>query len=487
MALTKQQATVISTIQRDDVSLVKVEAVAGAGKTHTLVELAKALKPSNGIYLAYNKAIAQEASEKFIGTKMKCSTIHSMAYQAVVRSYGLKVGFFGVRDVEPKSLPYNTKRKVVAVMDELLLSKYTHIQDFFDEKHGPEAISQGIQDIIMDHLDKMTNGKITCSHSFYLKLYHILLANGELEAPEADLLMIDEAGDLTPISLDIFNIIKAPKKVMVGDAMQNIYSFNNTINGFTALKDVGVSVPLTQSFRVSTEIASRIEGFCKEHIDEDMEFKGRTYVDETVYSKAYIARTNSGLVEEMFGLMSEGTAFNVTRSIDTILELPLVLANLGNGKPITNFKYKAVEKLRKEWENNRGLHSTYKTASSYVRTSMSSDEEIKSGFDVVFKHGTPDLNNLASYVRANAGQNHFLTLTTAHSCKGLEFSSVDIADDLNEALSKAFVKLEAATAKGDMKAIDLHSEELRLYYVAVSRAMVELTNAKHLSRGIIVN
>ena len=44
----------------------------------------------------------------------------------------------------------------------------------------------------------------------------------------------------------------------------------------------------------------------------------------------------------MFDLMANDQAFNVTRPVDTILELPLILANLGNGKKITNVKYKLL-------------------------------------------------------------------------------------------------------------------------------------------------
>lgn len=482
MPLTKQQSAVVDTIQQDGVSLVKVEAVAGAGKTSTLIALSKLLNPKIGMYLAYNKAISEEATLKFKGTNIRCSTIHSLAYQAVVKQYGLKVGFFGIRDVQPNSMPYKVKAKVVSVMDELLLSKYIHVADFFDNVD----VEPHIQDIIKEHLDLMTNGDISCSHSFYLKLYHILLANGQIAAPEVDLLMIDEAGDLTPISLDIFKLIKSPKKIMVGDAMQNIYSFNNTINGFKSLANEGVTVPLTQSFRVSEQIASRIEGFCRTHVDPGFEFKGREYpAGTTVDTHGFIARTNSGLVAEMFGLMAAGVQFNVTRPIDTILELPLILANLGNGRPITNFKYKAVEKLRKEWENDPILQRTYSTVNKYVRKIMVKDDEICRGFDVVFKHGTPDLNKLASYVRTNAASKHALTLTTAHSSKGLEFTAVTLAEDMNDALATALEDIAAAKRFGKQDLVNSLSEEIRLYYVACSRCMIELNNARHLPRGML--
>ena len=57
MKLTKEQAEILEIIQDPDVSLLKVAAIAGAGKTATLVALANLFK-GKCLYLAYNKAIA---------------------------------------------------------------------------------------------------------------------------------------------------------------------------------------------------------------------------------------------------------------------------------------------------------------------------------------------------------------------------------------------------------------------------------------------
>lgn len=488
MSLTEQQQKVIDTIKRDDVHLVKTEACAGSGKTHTLVALTKELNPKSGIYLAYNKSIAVEAQEKFKGTNVTCSTIHSMAYRATVNQYGLKVGFFGVRDVLNAKMKYKDKQEIVSIMEEFLLSEYTDVEDFFDNK----PMRPIIQAAIRTHLDKMANGEMVCSHSFYLKMYHILLVTGAIKAPETDLLLLDEFGDITPITLDIFKTIKADKKIAVGDAQQNIYSFNNTINGFHALEGEGESVPLTQSFRVSNTIAPYIEKYCKTYLDPDYEFTGREYKDYTVSSKAYIARNNSGLVNEMFYQMKLGVEFNVTRSIDIILELPLILANLGNGKKITLYKYKAVEKLRSEWEKDPMIQAAYNTVNSYVRTMMATDQEIQRGFDVVREHGPSSLNSLAAYVRKHSTGKQFLTLTTAHSSKGLEFSEVEIAEDLNDMIAVQIVKITDArrllarhpNSEYQQAILDAGLEELRIGYVAVSRAMVSLKNAKFLSIGV---
>lgn len=477
MSRTAQQQHVIDTVKREDVSIVKVKAVAGAGKTFTLVEIAKELQPTTGLYLAYNKAIADEATQKFKGTNMQCSTIHSLAYNAVVRQQGLKVGFFGVRNVVPSTTPYTTKCEVVDTLEDFFLSEYTDINKYLNDVD----VDTDIEQLCLDNLNKMANGEIHCGHSFYLKLYHIFITNGTIPVPDVDVLMADEFGDITGLTLDIFMKIKAKKKIAVGDPLQNIYSFNKTINAFYHLEGIGVSADLTESFRVSSPIAKDIENFVRAYMDTGFQFKGREYPkDAEIVTKGYIARNNSGLLEEMFRLKSELTRFHTTRKIDTILELPLILANLGNGRPVEGFKYKHIEKLRKEYEGSSLLQKRYPSVNRYVMKMNDDDIELKSAFSVVMNHGPRELNSLAKYARECAKLKCNLTLTTAHSSKGLEFSEVEIAPDLNESTNKAIYDLQLIrlenSARRDRR-MNKIEEELRLYYVACSRAMLKLTNA----------
>lgn len=487
MSSTVEQQLVVDTLLRDDVQLVKTEACAGAGKTHTLIEIAKRMNPKSGIYLAYNKAIATEAEEKFAGTTIKCSTIHSMAYRAVVRQWGLKIGWFNARDVRASDIDYKAKKEVVAVLEDFLSSKYISQDEYFEAN----LVEEYTETLVRTHLDLMAEGEIDSPHSFYLKMYHVLLATGSIPVPKTDLLMLDEFGDITSITLDIFRLIDAKKKIAVGDSMQNIYSFNQTVNGFEALKDEGVTVKLTQSFRVSDVIASQIQGFVRKKLDPSFEFKGREYpIDYPVKSKGYISRSNAGLLEEMLRLKKDNAAFHTTRKIEMILELPLILANLGNGNRITNNKFKAIESLRSAWEKaakrkDAAFIKENPTPLRYVLKQMKGDDEISYGADIVMKHGPYEINALTKYVNTCAKMSTGLTLTTAHSSKGLEFDMVEIAPDFNAKLDDTEVNISMAMAEGNFELAEWLEEEFRLYYVACSRALVKLTNAEHLPRPMI--
>jgi hypothetical protein len=64
----------------------KINAFAGTGKTTTLEYLA-ASNQKQGIYLAFNKSIAAEASGRF-PPSVQCRTTHSLAYRATAPLYG---------------------------------------------------------------------------------------------------------------------------------------------------------------------------------------------------------------------------------------------------------------------------------------------------------------------------------------------------------------------------------------------------------------
>ena len=63
-----------------------VEAGAGTGKTSTLRLLAAAAPGRRGIYVAYNRAIADDAKRSF-PANVTCATAHSLAFRAVGRRF----------------------------------------------------------------------------------------------------------------------------------------------------------------------------------------------------------------------------------------------------------------------------------------------------------------------------------------------------------------------------------------------------------------
>jgi F-box protein 18 (helicase) len=90
MDLTKEQIEIINSSGD-----IKINAVAGSGKTTTVIEYAKSRpKQSRILYLVFNKSVKLEAARKFakIGLdNVKVETAHSLAYKYIVRQNGYKV------------------------------------------------------------------------------------------------------------------------------------------------------------------------------------------------------------------------------------------------------------------------------------------------------------------------------------------------------------------------------------------------------------
>ena len=89
--LTEEQIAIINSTGN-----IRINAVAGSGKTTTIIEYAASRPPSSKIlYLAFNKSVRLEAARKFEArglNNVKVETAHSLAYKHIVFSNGFKIG-----------------------------------------------------------------------------------------------------------------------------------------------------------------------------------------------------------------------------------------------------------------------------------------------------------------------------------------------------------------------------------------------------------
>ena len=62
-----------------------VNAFAGTGKTSTLRMMSDAQPQARGLYVAFNRSVA-DAAQRVFGSHVECRTSHSLAYRHVARS-----------------------------------------------------------------------------------------------------------------------------------------------------------------------------------------------------------------------------------------------------------------------------------------------------------------------------------------------------------------------------------------------------------------
>lgn len=468
MKPTEEQA-IIKTHVCSTEGLTLVPSVAGSGKTSLLVMTAFDLNLNSGLYLAYNKAIAVEASHKF-PKSVNCCTTHSLAFNSVVPQMSLRLGIFNSRNIT-ESISYELKQSVVDYLREFCLSRFTSFDDFAAIYGVPATIHT----LVIKYLNKMQTAEIECTHDFYLKLFHIMLDDGSITFPLFDLVALDEAGDTNEVTLEIFKLLKASRKMMVGDPYQNIYAFNHTINCFTQMASEGTTLQMTKSFRVSDIIASKIQHYCNKYIDKDFKFEGTPQLDPTIKTRAFIARTNASLIGKMIELNNLGVQYGLTRTPQQIFDQPLSLCGLKYKGFISDPSFRHLQSDVNEYFEDKALRVDYKSPLAYLAAIYPNDEPLQQVINLIRRYSPKTIADCYEEARKHTKVKQSFTLGTAHSTKGLEFDEVTLADDLNNITGQVLVHI---LEHPDQEVTDQMRSEINLYYVACSRAKKSLRNAK---------
>jgi hypothetical protein len=309
MQLTEEQIAILSS--KGDI---KINAVAGSGKTTTMIEYARSRPAtSNILYLAFNKTVKLEAQKKFTAKRLrnvKVETAHSLAYGHVVPVYGYAVKHQGYKLhelAELLGLTGNGEKHAEYILanhigkfltyycnsDKESISELNYLDTVHDYKaqYFVKNTYKYIEQKVMDLFRKMDRREIEATHDFYLKKFQLL--KPELDY---DYILFDEGQDASAAMLDIFLKQKACK-VIVGDTHQQIYGWRFAVN---SLQQVNFpAFHLSSSFRFGTSIADlankvlSLKSYLNEKPEININGKGSGEKDG---GKAVIGRTNLGLL-----------------------------------------------------------------------------------------------------------------------------------------------------------------------------------------------
>ncbi len=478
MELTKEQHDIINSKGN-----IKINAVAGSGKTTTIIEYAKARpKTSKILYLAFNKSVRLEANKKFTDMgllNVKVETAHSLAFKRIiyknnykVRPQGYKihevVELLNLEGDEEKHTEFIIANHINKFVSYFCNSEKVKVQDlnYLEIVSDPKAKTfvtsfyNYIEKQTRVFLSKMDKGEIEITHDFYLKKF-------QLSSPKLnyDYILFDEGQDASAAMLDVFFKQKATK-VIVGDTHQQIYGWRFAINSLE--KANFKTFNLSTSFRFSQDIANLAMEVLKwkKIIDSEppIHIIGKGKENETK-SKAVIARTNLGLLlkaieyvtekKNIKSIYFEGN-FNSYTYANEGASLYDVL-NLYNNK-----RRLIRDKLIKEMKNLKELEE-------YIDKT----EDIQLGMmvEIVKEYG----NKIPGIIKKikekhidndDNKENAEMVFSTVHRCKGMEYDAVQIVNDFisEEKLAKLANDLNKENLSfGKLK------EEINLLYVAITR------------------
>lgn len=447
MKLTSEQKKAVLTYKRG--KNVRIIAYAGAGKTSTLTAMAKA-DNRRGLYIAFNKRIAEEAQSKF-PYAVKCSTAHSLAFRHMRDHYPIESMTTSPR---LSTCPIDEVRHSRPEHKELVaqtLRRFLHsANDAPAAHHVPDLERMGFENAVsleghvLDLTDSvwrsMQDGGMTLGHDGYLKLW-------AMKKPQlrTDVLMIDEAQDLNPVLIGVARS-QSCQVISVGDSHQQIYEWRGARDALNIL--TGVKRRLTQSFRFGEEIAAAANTIL-ERLGEDHPLIGAGPVgtvehfekdEPQLHTDAILCRSNGGVIRNLIDALDGGRSVYVPGGVQELIRLVTDAESLHCDRKPTSGELMAFD----NWPEVREFSDS--TEGSHLKVFV----------NLVEKYGTGSLLNVLRRVQREPYEGS-LTISTTHKGKGLEWSSVKVDEDF-------FLPGDKAPTPA----------ALRLLYVAMTRAKRDL-------------
>ena len=462
MNITSEQYRILESVKK--YKTIKINAFAGTGKTTTLKLIAKEYKNKKILYLAFNSAIKNEASGKFPNNTF-IKTTHGLAFSAVKKYTDIDlnsiVNYRAVDISNEFNITYNQAVSSLKIFENFC----GNIKDKINKDDLEHKTAQNIYNY-------MLLGKLKPTHSFYLKYYYLLIKNEQIPQYEYDIVLLDEAQDTNEVTLGIFEALSGKTKIYVGDTHQQIYSFRGSKNALNRIK-ADKTLCLSQSFRFNDTIASYANILLKEFKNEQVVIKTEIHDSKEIHTKGYISRTNASLISAISQRIDQREPFVTVRDPNEIFNLTIEVYYLlnNNGHMIKRNRF------LKDFSDEEELANYAKEVEDY---------ELKSALKAVREYQDKifEFKNIADkFYKAwqNRGNNGFenrikeiLFLTTAHTAKGLEWDSVEIADDFTDFadLIVDFGCDNLDQFRKEQKFLPNQEiiDEFNLFYVAVTRA-----------------
>ncbi|MBP7769991.1 MAG: ATP-dependent helicase [Aliarcobacter sp.] len=499
MKLTKEQEDIINS---DKISF-KINAVAGSGKTTTLLEYAKKNSHLRILYLAYNKSLQislQEKLKDYNLPSMHISTIHSLAYNKIgAYNYSLchdlknqileKALYTYEQTINQKA--YFPIPEYIALIKDLvnfycnssLIALDSKLMESYKKQSELgakilELINKN-ENRVLAHLkyilSSMKNKVIEATHDFYLKMFYL---NKKISTNlPYDLILVDEAQDISDVMIGIVEN-QTCRRIYVGDSFQQIYTFRFASN---ALNKIDLpTYALTKSFRFGDNYAkilqNNLNSLYEINSSKPLEITGLEKTTEIGknnldFNKPFcvIARSTFGLVQQLVYFIHdkkkiyfEGGYNSYSFMNQTVYSIFYLKQKKNDKISIDEIKdfdtIGELEQFAKDTKNQDYLN-IIKFINTYGDNIFEINKKIK-------EHLVSDKTQAD------------IIFTTTHKSKGLEYNQVLMADD--------FISKKEITNTKNKLSYQRINEELNIYYVAATRAK-EVIVLADLNLGYIYN
>ncbi len=480
MQLTEEQQSIIET-EGD----LKVNAVAGSGKTTTILEYAKRRYHKPILYIAFNKSVKQEAElklQKMGLNNVQVETAHSLAFKYIMRGSAYKLRYTYQAHDLVRILNIHQKSN-----DLLHLKIANHVYRFatyFCNSNAQKVAELNYTKIVFEaeslnfvkhhyeailfytrlFLAKMYNGEIDIIHDFYLKQFQL----SNIQLPH-QYILFDEGQDASPAMLDIF-LNQHATKIIIGDQHQQIYGWRFAIN---ALQKVDFENQyLSQSFRFNNEVSALassvigLKGMIGRNGSIKISGRGKS---RSVDGKVTLARSNSSLLSRAIELLVQQRELKKIY-FEGQLNSYTFADEGGSIYDILNL-YNGQRHMIKDPQI--AMMPGFAELKDYINETGSTN--LKPLTDLVEKYHK-DLPYYMKRIKdcqvdiANKDEAE-MVFSTVHKCKGLEFDEVFLQDDF--ITEQNLFNAKAGISGNEIQPSQLE-EEINLLYVAITRTKSKL-------------
>lgn len=489
--------------------VIKIKAYAGSGKTFILQNFAIENIKKRGLYIAFNKDLKEEAEKKF-PQNVKCMTMHGLAFSRFGKDlvHKLNKSFlpYHISEISeinlPKELDFIADTYYKCIYNSVINFMYS--KDFKINKHHIfleefEILLKSLKDnqpnsenfnvlqsislkkilsdieIVWSHLIN-PDSQVGTLHDVYLKLMQ--LAKPQLPY---ETILLDEAQDVNPAMLDIFERQKV-RKVLAGDPYQSIYKFRKAVDAMeTSACDK--EYLLSKSFRFGQEIADyantiiALRGETNPLIGNENKLSKvgliseneQEFLSDEYKTKAIITRTNAQIFEEALKFAKKGFDIYLEGGQNIgqfdLLEDLWHLKN--NAKPTDGF-------LKSFFSSYKNGKEAFEALKIFSKENNMTDWMLRC--NIVDKYDNnikPMISSLKEKIIEDKNH-HCIIITNVHKSKGLEYDLVMLSDDFN--LSYTLNGIKTRKQKEANKIILLDKvpereyENINLIYVAMTRA-----------------
>ncbi len=452
----------------------RINAYAGTGKTSTL-ELLAHESPLRGQYLAFNKSIVREAKTRF-PTRVDCSTTHSLALQLIRPQFGgdsaklfnrananQLVDILGLKkwriDAKHSLEARSQGALVVSTIQRFAQNADVDFQREHVPCHGsllaaPPETLRAVEDFALTHARQVwskmidRNDPMPLGHDGYLKLW-------ALTEPTiaADYILLDEAQDTNPVVLDVLRRQKS-QIVYVGDKYQQIYEWRGAVNAMEKITTDHSSF-LTTSFRFGNELAGAATSILK-MLGAERPLRGNGAKGTKIVTEGdggtILARTNASTMVALIEALDAGRRPHLVGGNEELMAMLRGVADLKEGQPSTVPDFFGF--------------TTWKEVEEFARSGEG--EYLLTFVNLVEAHGERQL--MWALSRTVENDHADVVISTAHKAKGREWPSVQLLDDFMKSRPERRPTGKKSEKPEEAEKTEYDPAELRLLYVAVTRA-----------------